>query len=168
MPSPLQKTPTGLLGAFDLKTLGVNPTAFGDTVVPISDVSDMYFLGNQRATGTSNTAVTAPALAVVTLVPAGEVWRVKAVGFSVARNAADVALTPYVGLRVRRVAGISVQFHSQTLPAVVAADLVQFGGIWLDHPLWMRPGDALILSNATTFSMNASFNLAIDFELFPQ
>jgi hypothetical protein len=32
----------------------------------------------------------------------------------------------------------------------------------------MRPGDALILSNATTFSMNASFNLAIDFELFPQ
>lgn len=42
MPSPLHRSPLGLLPLFGLQTLGRSPTQFGDLVAPVVDVGDMY------------------------------------------------------------------------------------------------------------------------------
>lgn len=72
--SPLQKGPIGLLEAFRLKTLGRQPTRFGDLVAPSTDVVDFYlaqqFVGGQATSGPN----TIPqSVQVVTTVP-GRYW----------------------------------------------------------------------------------------------
>jgi len=52
--SPLHKAPLGLLELLALKTLGQQPSAFGDTVQPSLDVLELY-----AATTQTNTAETA-------------------------------------------------------------------------------------------------------------
>src|SRR5262245_52030444 len=95
MPVPLQKGPLGLLGAFALKVLGQNPTAFGDTVVPVADVYDQYLATSELvmvrlqptiAIGASSATATFP-------VPPGKVWRLIAASIGSTLNAADAAFT---------------------------------------------------------------------------
>jgi hypothetical protein len=166
MPSPLQKAPLGLLGAFDLKTLGINPTAFGDTVVPISSTDDFYFLPNQRST-VAAAAVLSGVVATQT-VPANEIWRIKGIGVACGRNVADVALTLELTVGLGRVAGFVVPVLKTVFGPVAATDLVQFNGLWLPRVILMRPGDRLVLSLQTTVSANATPSLTLDFEAFPQ
>jgi hypothetical protein len=50
--SPLQKVPAGLLDALSLRTLGQNPTLFGELVRPTVELLDMY-LADRTVTTTS-------------------------------------------------------------------------------------------------------------------
>lgn len=63
MPSPLQKSPAGLLQAFNIQTLGQAPYAFGDTVVPHVESFPFYSV-DRKATGAGTGAAAAYPLAI--------------------------------------------------------------------------------------------------------
>lgn len=93
--SPLQKAPLGLLGAFALKVLGVNPDFFGRTVVPIADVYDQYLATTelQIKQGSAVAAIGSGSEFPATFtVPAGKVWRVIGGSISGSLNVADAAI----------------------------------------------------------------------------
>lgn len=90
----LQKSPQGLLSAFDLKVGGQNPDHFGDTVSPAIDVLDFYGAPNLEFALTTVAIGIGIATATLSLtVPNGKIWNVKGIGPSLALGAADVAFT---------------------------------------------------------------------------
>jgi len=94
MDSPLQMAPAGLLGAFDLKVTGRNPDRFGDTVFPMTDITDFYLAQLLQSVGTTNTiAIGTTAGASVITVPAATVYRVLAISGEIVLGGADAALT---------------------------------------------------------------------------
>lgn len=53
MPSPLHKTPLGLLELFRLKTLGRAPDSFGDTVIPVVNALQAYAAAELQSAGSA-------------------------------------------------------------------------------------------------------------------
>ena len=93
-PSPLQTSPTGLLGSYELKVTGENPSGFGDVVTPVTEVQDFY-LANALGTVGLTTAVgigTQSGSSTVT-VPAGYVYRVLGWSAEIVLGGADIAMT---------------------------------------------------------------------------
>lgn len=89
----LQKGPLGLLGAFALKTIGRNPTQFGDTVQPVADVYDQYLAQSELGIATTNAAIGLNNFQQLTIaVPAGKMWRLFGVSWQATLNAADIAI----------------------------------------------------------------------------
>lgn len=75
MPFPLQKSPLGLLGAFDLKTLGSNPSAFGEVVTPVAEVLPFYTVTRRISYTSATTDADVFATQETITVPDGKVWR---------------------------------------------------------------------------------------------
>ena len=97
----LQKSPTGLLGAFELKTLGQNPSEFGEQVVPVVDVLDNYVAGDQRIERNQTTLANPATFTSSThRVPNGKVWRLLGISFAGVLDVADAALTTTVDVRL--------------------------------------------------------------------
>lgn len=124
----LQKAPEGLLGALELKTLGQNPNAFGDTVVPFFDVAGFYGLPNTLTTSAlSSNVVAVASFAAAITVPDGEVWRLRYGGFTLEGfTAGDSA---WAALAMARTTSPVVPLLQMPAPVLaVATDVLFFGG----------------------------------------
>jgi len=135
--SPLQKAPSGLLGAFDLKTLGQQPTKFGELVQPSVEVIDMY-VPLTIAEKTLN--VTNPDIEVADTfdVPNGELWLVRAWAWLGTAPAADLAKNVNVWASFNNAAN-QVGVGGTTASNVPASGRRSVGA-WLTDPIWLRPG----------------------------
>lgn len=101
-PSPLQKAPTGLLEALDLKTLagGKNPDAFCNELTPNFDVRQ-YYLQNLLGQANAAATITAGNIAGATLtVPANSLWRLRNVAGGFTSTVANTPLAGHIELRI--------------------------------------------------------------------
>lgn len=97
----LQKAPNGLLGAFDMKVEGVNPSNFAEIIAPTYDVADHYLALNQQVQRVQTTIANPATFGSATLrVPQGSAWFVLATSFAAVLDAADAALTTITDVRV--------------------------------------------------------------------
>lgn len=168
MPLPLHKSPKGLLGAFDLKAQGLNPTEFGIQLAPVVDVQD-YYLQPNATTVTGQLATAAAPGTIISLIPGvNAAWRVKAVAVELTRNVADIALIPRISVSIARAAGqIGTVFATFTYPAVAATDLFQIDGLQLPRTMLVTPGDQINVTLLTTLSANATVRCVVDLDDFP-
>jgi len=155
--SRLQKAPLGLLGLFDLKTLGDNPSEFGTTVSPSTDVTDLYAQDLQQVPGVAGTGLTLNSLMTLT-VPNGVVWRVLNVFADVTLNVADVALDSTLVL-FADIAGAGVAFEWAAYDATAVNNVNRRIGKYFDRPLVLRPGERLNAVLDFTPSVAATGNL---------
>jgi hypothetical protein len=88
--SPLQKYPPGLLSAFNLQTLGRAPVGFSQSVMPVANILDLY-AQDLRAVELESGNVAMTSDSVSFQVPAGQVWLVWAISYSVNPVATDTA-----------------------------------------------------------------------------
>jgi hypothetical protein len=144
MTSPLQKSPLGLLGAFDLKTLGHQPNQFGDVVMPVHGVTDQYLLPQLAIVTASATIAIAGNSAVTSIpVPQGQVWRVLAWSIECTLAAADAALGPRGSIAIGDgTATFCYVFGNVVIDGTTGggATAQRFGSALLGNPLWLRPG----------------------------
>lgn len=142
IPLPLQKAPQGLLGAFDLKNWGRMPDEFGAQLAPIVDVVDNYLVQNQFVQSGTNPATAVPGDGVFFDVPAGFVWRVRAMAFRLSALAADG--TVHLALAFKQTAnGITVPM-AYISQAVVAATATINCVKYFDRPFVVTSGGRLI------------------------
>lgn len=75
MAVPIQRSPSGLLGLFDIKALGQNPASMFETVQPGVDVTPWYLARQLQSEG-NLVAATASAVDTVVerAVPEGQAW----------------------------------------------------------------------------------------------
>lgn len=180
--APLSKSPEGLLGALDLKTLGQNPGTFARELGASFETLDFYLLRNRIAIGftsvfvavNTNLVMTAatgtPANYVVgglVTVPNTECWRVKTLGVQNTRVAADAGLALECSVFIRRPANIqSCNVFTAQWPAVVATDLVRDRSTGY-NPFLMGPGDFFSLRPTTTQTAAGSgYVFYLDIEVF--
>lgn len=97
MAIPLQKVPPALLGALDMKALGLNPSALGDTVGPVVELLDHY-VQNFTAVELAQQAVQTTGQQATLNVPQGELWRVRAVSAIMIIAAGITVDSDYVGI----------------------------------------------------------------------
>lgn len=142
----LQKAARALLGAFDLKTLGENPRAFGELVAPVVDVYDNYLTGEIRKV---NIGVAIGGGSGLTsgsgeqTVPSGKVWRVLAVGGTQTFTGADGALVAAMAVST---SPPPFGFNTQVpifAATMVGAPLLRWGGTVLPRPLLLPGGHTL-------------------------
>lgn len=171
MSSPLQKAPSGILGAFLLKVLGKNPNQFGDVVTPTVEVFDHYLLQqelkNDNGVGAGTITLTAGAQVVrgFATVPNGKVWRVLASGVFCTVAAADVALGFNVGLYVRMPGGaVTPFFTGQTNGAATS----RTAGFYFPRPLTLPAGWAIAVDvfAPTAASQNMATTLQLTYHEF--
>lgn len=170
MPFQLQKTPLGVLGAFDLKQLGANPNGFEESIRGSVDVLDFYLQPNRSQQTVATAGLTVPA-AFGDLAPApGEIWRVKGISIVLARNVADVALTPLLGVQlIRGTAAIGgIRVVGASFPAADATALLQAIGFWLPRTILLSPGDILRGFLQSTLTVAATAGFSVDVDIFPQ
>lgn len=147
MISPLQKTPLGLLQGYNIQTLGQAPSAFGDTVVPVSS-ADLWYLRD----------LVQP-LAFSTVIPIGQLtgiaeltvtdaaaWYVYGVRGAHGPAAGDTAFEVSLSLRATIQGASVIQFLRESfLPGVTSMTngSDQVVGYWLPQPFLLRPGDSI-------------------------
>jgi hypothetical protein len=164
----LQKAPSGLLGAFDLKVEGRNPDEFSDTVVPVVDVYDQYLALNSEVVPGS-VLITNPATSntVTHTVPQGQQWRLLAWGGDGVLAVADAALVIAWNTAVYGPGGIDtvmVQPHGNMTRGGDTNRAAAIGFV-SPRPLLLPSGWAIAasvqLSAAPAVSFQFSFDLMI-------
>jgi len=155
--SPLQKAAFGLLGLFDLKQLGQNPTVFAETVVPMADVSDFYGAPLQQFIGATTALAQNHGDTVSLTVPSGFVYRVHAIAASVSTgnpitSADGIAVAVQVGVPAAFVT-LAYEESPLTAPAAGSASLTA-----------AYAGKALVLPPGTTMSavLLRTFSAAVE------
>ncbi len=163
----LQKAPEILTGWLNLKTSGMQPTEFGDALVPVLEVGDLY--GHPDRTGVTAAAATGAVGSIAASIQptATESWRVKALAMVLARNVADIALTPRVNIVLRRSSGAALVILSNVFNAVPAPDLTQSFGIVLPRVIYLSGQDRLSVSVQTTLSVAGTVGLTADIDRLP-
>lgn len=139
--SRLQKAPAGLLGLFDLKTLGENPNGFARTVVPVADVRMFYGANGQEVLETT----AAPSLTGGTLlftVPPTVTYRLLAVGGIVIAGAGAILASDIRQAVVidKTFAVICAQQYSPTRGVTLTVNEEFYGGVWFNEPPLLLPG----------------------------
>lgn len=166
--SPLQAAPQGLLGAFNLKTLGDNPSIFGGSVQPVVEAMGFYGLPKrsfQLATGNLQN----PGDILTLTVPAGQVWRVLAASGRAVIGALDVSgFVAMLGTRPTNNPTQSIVAIAQanipqpatpvTLHVAVCSGLVE--------PFYLGPGAELVLYIGAAFNAARSCSIQAIVEVF--
>lgn len=156
MSSLLQKVGAGLLDAFDLKTYGTSPTAFGDTVSPIADVMDHYLATRLRCAANNGNLQNINDNVALT-VPNGTAWRLHCVGGHIDLNAADnpadgvgleIGILPAGSSGSIRVAALAVPPKGAAYAAATRFSCSQT----FDRPLILVPGTQLFLITTRTYA----------------
>lgn len=162
----LQKYPDILLGWLNLKNEGRAPVEFGETVLPVIEVGDLY--AHPDRTMVTNSAATALNTDLALLQPGiSEAWRVKAISLVLARNVADIALSVTCNAQLRRNSAFGAAILSHTFAPVAATDLQQAFGLWLPRPLYMTPNDRLAVRVQTTLSVAGTVGITLDIDRLP-
>lgn len=143
--SPLQKAPYGLLGAFDLKTRGEQPSRFFDGVQPTTDVTDFYVAPNSMVYSNTQAVVAPAASAQVELNPLTPrtVWRIRAIGAQINLNAADATARRVINLEIgdgsSPILRVPVILGQELNPSGLAYDSAR-AGILFHRPFFLPPG----------------------------
>lgn len=138
--SPLQKAPAGLLGLFDLKTLGENPNGFARTLVPVADVRQHYGAnGQQVLTTTASSSVGATLLLTV---PENQVYRVLAIGALLSCSIGAVfSKDIQIAVVLSREFAIPLNAINFPLRGVTTTVVEEWAfGQWFDEPPLLLPG----------------------------
>ena len=163
MDSPLQKSPLGLLGALDLKTLGHNPDAFGGLVAPVTEALSFYsvnFRADRRITGST--------FPLSLTVPTGQLWRVWNV--SAVIDLSGATITPAVVRAsigwLNTGTGFTYQIADLRIPttSVLATDEL-FVERQFEIPFLAQPGAVLALNSnlaVSAGSISASLSVGVD------
>jgi hypothetical protein len=175
MPSPLQKVPIGLLGALDLKTLGLNPRFFGETVQPTFDVRDFYLLPQLESVFTDAIGVTALGSIAAVVVPNGQTWRVRAAscellcpattsspGASTDPLALSLQVEPILAAQETRIATGVFPFNGFALTAAV-----QFGCEAANLDLVIPSGCRIFAQLDSTVTVASDLRCSVLFQRFP-
>lgn len=165
--SPLQKAPTGLLGALNLKTQGRYPQLFGETLVPVLELTDFYLHPNRTALTFAAALTVGPGQVGTLVVPDGQAWSVKGISVVLARAAGDAALTPEFDVNLLRGLSFGLSIFNAQFSAVAATDLLQTRGVWLPRRILMSGGDQFELRQRTTFAGAGQAGVTIDVDVFP-
>jgi len=169
MSSRLDKAPDGLLGTFDLKTLGRNPDKFGDTVEPGIDVAEFYLLRSRTCQSSGGAFASLGTATGTLIVPNAEIWRVNLIGVLNVRAAADIALTLRDMVVLNRSGGGTIcPVGVAQFGPVVATDLTQYLEIPLTAPLWLGGGDRLrLLPYSTQTVAGSNLTFYVDYNVVP-
>lgn len=146
----LQKAPQGLLGAFDLKTLGHSPTAFSAEVRPTVEVLDFYVRPELRFMAQSATIPQGGTGATSTIrVPGGGTSGYLVYGCSVSTvlDFADNAYQSagYIHL-VGQVSGTVTLATGTFIPGVnfPTTGTTRITHFWFPRPFLLAPGEAIV------------------------
>lgn len=163
MPSRIQAQPLGLLQLLSMVGTGQQPTEFGDTVVPVVDLTELYGSEKFSIVVVQETIIPAANYALLLPVPSGEFWIVNSAQASVscaAGNWFDLSL------RYRLASGTQqttfADFKSQQVGRALAGTIMY--GCTLPRPICLRGGAELVLrcddtnetANNRQFTLSAS------------
>lgn len=155
MDSPLQTAPIGLLGALDLKTLGLNPNVFSGTLVPVVDCWDVYLADHLKVVTATGTIGVGSSGGVVNIpVPQGYMWRLLDFGVTALLNVADIAFTSSWVTSLARTPSTTSAILSNLSVLGAAGSLSRSGGLLVPHPLWLPA--AWQIQTAVALSANAT------------
>lgn len=153
--SKLQTAPLGLLGAFQLKTLGDNPTLFGDRLQPVIEAMGFYGLASrsfQLATGN----LTNPGDTLTLTVPARQIWRVLCVSGRAVIGALDVnGFVGFVGTRPTSDVNqslVAIAENQVVQPAAGATTIHCAVSSGFGEPFFLGPGAQLALFLGIAFN----------------
>jgi hypothetical protein len=140
--SPLQKSPSGILGALELKVLGANPAKFGEVLVPIIDAYDQYLADTLLPKTIGPTAAAAGNNQFTQLFtpPAGHAWRLIAAGGYFVADPADAAVVASGSVILRAPSGPLTNpfLYATTLPQIPT--FARQFGVTFAHPIYVPPG----------------------------
>lgn len=140
MSSPLQKYPSGLLEALNLKTLGQMPDEFGSLVAPVVESFDFY--AADRLQSSEATAIGAFNQTVYDIVTSGP-QLVRTIGFQFVEGAAAGTFMHWaLGFRIPH-AGSVVSWVGNGSFLGIAAGASRYGGIQLGRPVLVPPGGSV-------------------------
>lgn len=164
--SRLQKSPIGLIGAFDLQHQGQSPDQFGGTIQPTVDVFDLYMrpvTGSRGLTVAGNLQTSGDALSLT--VPAGEMWRLWSVSCGVIVPAAT-ANPDGLGLGLLVNAGyVRTEYYRGPTPTVGE---VRFSvGLALPRPYLLPSGDSIGVVMQLTIGAASPAFLVVVRDRFP-
>lgn len=156
----LMKAPQGLMGAFELKVAGQNPQEFGNTLLPVTDMTDFYLLLNVKEQVDDSQAVTAPGVTAASIftVPNGKLWRLLNYCSSITLAAGDAALTGIMEASLSSPAGgpAGVFLEGGNMNRNGVTNLRLSFGRLVPWPLLMPPGwSVTIRSNTNTAPISA-------------
>lgn len=169
--SPLQKTPLGLLQAYNIQTLGAAPISFSDTVVPVQRAEPWYLrdlIVRRRIASTIPIGQTGVVLEDA--VPVGQRWYVY--GGYAQHNAptADLTFESLVELRIFLASpSQSVTLEQKTF--VPGVNWLTSGGFgravpfWFPEPFLLIAGDALQMAASISAAATAAHNVEVTFVL---
>jgi len=140
MASPLQKSPSGLLESYALKTLGEAPMAFGDLLVPVVETFDFYTTG--LLFSAQESAVVQGFNATLANVISGPTM-VRAIGCEFIEGAAAGTFLHWAfGIRVQS-ATITAWLANGSFGAIAAGATRRFG-FMLERPVIVPPQSSIV------------------------
>lgn len=157
----LQASPHGLLGLFQLKQEGRNPSQFGEQVLPVVDVLEQYalaYLDVTRANKITGAAATTDTQTIT--VPQGKVWKLRAIGQAVNLNAADLGKSVNFATYIDSPAGVGTPiFMGSGGGLATVADRV--APLTLGSDLWLPSGWKIrsVMTISAALAANASYDL---------
>jgi hypothetical protein len=154
----LQKGPIALLGAFALKVLGRNPTAFGDSITPVVDVYDQYLAAGELQVSNQVLATALAAFNSSTFtVPNGKAWRVKGASLLGSLNAADAAFVSMqtVNIQSPNSSPNGCRIAAAQFPATAGPRAVGYVG----PPIFLPSGWKIVLELWTSAAITVTSNL---------
>jgi hypothetical protein len=164
--SPLQKGPAGLLSFLELKTNGESPKLFGGELTPVIDVAEFYSATDQLV-GVAAGNVTNQGDAITATVPAGFMWRLRAVSFLLVSPAAGAAVDG-LGASVYYDPGTGgvVLCNGRAPPKVTAAAAYSCtGAANFGRPILALPDSRILLVNDCTMGAAAAASIRLLFDL---
>ena len=144
MASPISRRPAGLLDLLLSQQQGQNPTKLEDDVQPIIDMSQFYE-ADRISIDALTTNLSAVGVTATHTVPAGEHWKLIAVGFAGVFNAANQRVQIYFSFSgfSGTALGYSIGWDAKT--AAAASD-VYADGLYFPQPLIVPSGTELKFS----------------------
>lgn len=133
-----------------MKVGGENPNRFGETVMPVTEVFDLYAQPVRAAATLTIAGGSVSSLTSTLTPPKGYAYRVLTVGTSNEINAADVALKVTTIISVVSLATAVTDIMPFYAAETVGTPLFRKAGLALPHPLFIPPGFAIAFTVDTS------------------
>ena len=142
-PQDIQRYPKGLIDLLGMRATGETPHTLGQDIRGSLELLDLYVI-DRCVEISGSTGIAVPGVGVQTFasgtVPAGELWLLYQVSFTMPTVAAAATIRSAFG--VQRSQSTCITLQDCTTPLLAAADAIDLGHTF-ERPLVMRPGDGL-------------------------
>lgn len=161
----LFKASAGLLSFFEMKNEGQSPDQFGETVTPVIDIAEWYDPSIQTVLAKSGNVVGINDQ-IAQVIPAGQAWRVRGIGFTLNVPAVTTAVDGaggWIGYNPGTTGFPIYELHAA--PKVTPANNWNLsGGVVLPKPFLALPGTNLFFNNDRIYSTNCVLDLRIFYD----